>query len=493
MKRSLFLLFAFLFIAGFPVYTSLAATTIEETEAMIAEADSSDAAILSPKMFGKAKDALNDAKTAISKKKSDEKIQDLLKKAQDFAKKAGETAEIGHKVLKDALPARAKAVAVDASNAAKKQWDVANSEWKDVISDLEDNSIESARKYEKDLIEKFGKAEVEAIKNTVLKNARDAIDAAKKMGAETYAPLTLRTSTDAEKNAESELNQSVYAGDKAKESARIATMEAKHAQKITEVAKRFSGDESGWEKGFLGYEEYLNGFARRLNLDLEWSDGPEGAAKQVLQAIDSVHLASESQLSLKDQQYAFLQQNFQKTRTKLEDDLSKAQLRVAELESRLGIAQRESDELKRHKELEEMTSKLADQFGPKEASTKLVDPKGTILLRLVGLTFASGSSTINASMEKILAKAITGIQELPNPSLVVAGHTDSQGDETRNKKLSSDRASAVASYLQSNLGLPESRITVEGHGSEQPIADNDTREGRMQNRRIDILIKVSPK
>jgi len=112
---------------------------------------------------------------------------------------------------------------------------------------------------------------------------------------------------------------------------------------------------------------------------------------------------------------------------------------------------------------------------------------------LVGLTFASGSSTINASMEKILAKAITGIQELPNPSLVVAGHTDSQGDETRNKKLSSDRASAVASYLQSNLGLPESRITVEGHGSEQPIADNDTREGRMQNRRIDILIKVSPK
>lgn len=77
--------------------------------------------------------------------------------------------------------------------------------------------------------------------------------------------------------------------------------------------------------------------------------------------------------------------------------------------------------------------------------------------------------------------------ELTNAYLVlVVGHTDSTGDPAYNQALSLRRAQSVADYLDST-GVPVDKLRVVGRGSEEPIASNDTREGRMQNRRVDIL------
>ena len=72
-------------------------------------------------------------------------------------------------------------------------------------------------------------------------------------------------------------------------------------------------------------------------------------------------------------------------------------------------------------------------------------------------------------------------------SIEVSGHTDNTGSASLNKKLSKDRALTVKNYLV-NKGIEDERITYAGYGFEQPIASNDTPEGREQNRRVEIKV-----
>ncbi len=75
----------------------------------------------------------------------------------------------------------------------------------------------------------------------------------------------------------------------------------------------------------------------------------------------------------------------------------------------------------------------------------------------------------------------------PEFNLQIAGHTDSTGSEAHNRKLSNDRAEAVAAYLTMHGAQPEGLTTV-GYGSSKPIATNTTEEGRAQNRRVEFIL-----
>ena len=72
--------------------------------------------------------------------------------------------------------------------------------------------------------------------------------------------------------------------------------------------------------------------------------------------------------------------------------------------------------------------------------------------------------------------------------MIIKGHTDSQGDDRYNQKLSEERADTVRSYLVSE-GVSASRITAIGFGSKMPVATNATAGGRQQNRRVEIEIR----
>ncbi|MNH40347.1 Outer membrane porin F precursor [compost metagenome] len=69
----------------------------------------------------------------------------------------------------------------------------------------------------------------------------------------------------------------------------------------------------------------------------------------------------------------------------------------------------------------------------------------------------------------------------------MVGHTDSVGSDAYNQALSERRASSVAEYLLSQ-GVAPNKITSEGKGESQPIADNETEEGRAKNRRVELHI-----
>lgn len=104
-------------------------------------------------------------------------------------------------------------------------------------------------------------------------------------------------------------------------------------------------------------------------------------------------------------------------------------------------------------------------------------------LNLQIINFSSGSDAIPEANKVVLNQAATLMKALPNAQLVIKGYTDSVGKAESNKVLSQKRAQSVADYL-STQGVDASKLTVQGFGQENPVADNTTKEGQFKNRRI---------
>jgi outer membrane protein OmpA-like peptidoglycan-associated protein len=86
-----------------------------------------------------------------------------------------------------------------------------------------------------------------------------------------------------------------------------------------------------------------------------------------------------------------------------------------------------------------------------------------------------------------LDKLLQALQDNPRMKIEVSGHTDNTGNPVINAKLSSDRAKAVVDYL-AKKGIDRARLSYQGFGSEQPVADNSTAAGRTKNRRVEFKI-----
>lgn len=110
----------------------------------------------------------------------------------------------------------------------------------------------------------------------------------------------------------------------------------------------------------------------------------------------------------------------------------------------------------------------------------------TALLRGV-TTFETGSAVLSDEGMAILDEAAELLLGGPDTLIKVIGHTDSVGDRQFNQLLSEDRAQAVVDYLIAQ-GVDESQLIALGRGETMPIADNDTEEGRAQNRRIEFVV-----
>lgn len=113
----------------------------------------------------------------------------------------------------------------------------------------------------------------------------------------------------------------------------------------------------------------------------------------------------------------------------------------------------------------------------------------TIILSMPGsATFASGSSSVDSDFFPVLESVAVVLDEFDQTYVDVIGHTDSKGSRGYNQRLSEKRAQSVASYFESREVISE-RVLADGMGEANPIAPNDTREGRAQNRRVEIKLK----
>ncbi len=103
------------------------------------------------------------------------------------------------------------------------------------------------------------------------------------------------------------------------------------------------------------------------------------------------------------------------------------------------------------------------------------------------ISFASGRHDIRPELRPVLDRLAQGLSEHPVTRINVVGHTDSSGSDSVNNPLSVNRAAAVRDYLVPR-GVASSRISIDGRGSREPIADNATADGRAKNRRVEIFV-----
>ncbi|QWG23948.1 OmpA family protein [Bradyrhizobium sediminis] len=110
------------------------------------------------------------------------------------------------------------------------------------------------------------------------------------------------------------------------------------------------------------------------------------------------------------------------------------------------------------------------------------------LLAKAKIRFESGSDAINADSAGLLDRLVETAQRCPTANIEIAGHTDGAGETAVNQTLSEKRAQAVMDFLV-RAGLPANRFTPVGYGSTQPVASNDTEDGKAQNRRIEFVVR----
>ncbi|MBU0488861.1 MAG: OmpA family protein, partial [Bacteroidetes bacterium] len=116
---------------------------------------------------------------------------------------------------------------------------------------------------------------------------------------------------------------------------------------------------------------------------------------------------------------------------------------------------------------------------------KNIEPGKPFVLK--NLVFKTNSSSLEKESYEELYMLIEYLMEFPETKITITGYTDNAGSVNYNQKLSEKRAKAVADFLIKN-NIRERRITYFGKGVENPIDSNETEEGRMNNRRVEILV-----
>lgn len=104
-----------------------------------------------------------------------------------------------------------------------------------------------------------------------------------------------------------------------------------------------------------------------------------------------------------------------------------------------------------------------------------------------GIQFESNSASIKSESSGVLKEIADLLKKQSTIRLQVVGHTDSSGTDASNLELSQKRAAAVKTVLTNNFGISPDRIDTAGKGAKEPVADNTTRQGRAQNRRVEFI------
>ena len=103
------------------------------------------------------------------------------------------------------------------------------------------------------------------------------------------------------------------------------------------------------------------------------------------------------------------------------------------------------------------------------------------------VSFDTGRYDIKPNMRPIFDRFATTLNENPVTTVTITGHTDNTGSDAINDPLSVNRAAATRNYLTAR-GVASNRIAINGRGSHEPIADNNTVAGRAMNRRVEIFV-----
>lgn len=464
----------FLYIVIFSMLSSLAiaandasirAQLFSKVDASFAAARDAKADVLAPENFERAMKYYRSAEKRFSQNRGLDDIREHVSQAEQYLRKAMDATRLAEVTFSSTLQARSDALSANAAKYATDAWGRAESEFKSAALKLEGGNVKSARKLAGRATPLYREAELIAVKENYLSGARNLIEQAKRVRADRYAPKTLANAEKLLARAEKELTQNRYDTDFPRDLARRARNEGQHAITISELAISVKEKRRSIEDIVRAYEKPLSTIAGELDLVASLHKGYKETEKNILKAVAGLQKKSGDL----DQCVILMEE---------------MDVEVAKLEKQLGI---KSDKLAAEAKIREHLANIEALFNRNEA--QIFRQGKNLIIRMVGLNFDSGKSEIKPEHFGLLSKVKKAINMSKNAQMVIEGHTDSYGSDVNNLNLSEKRAEAVVQYLLANMNLNPARITAEGYGETRPIANNETREGRAKNRRIDVVLK----
>jgi len=302
-----------------------------------------------------------------------------------------------------------------------------------------------------------------------LLEARNAIEIVKSAGGEKYAAESYQKATELLKTAENSLTL--------KRDKRVIDTEAREAVQTAEDARIITVKRCEEE---------------RLAQERQAAADREAQAKAQAEASEKARL--EAQLAAErsarekaeaEAARAAAQAQADKERLAAADALAHQQAAEADAER----AHRQAEDAERARQQAEaekgdLRKRLLDQFN---SVLQTRDTARGLIVNMSDVLFDTGKFTLRTAAREKLAKISGIVLAHPGLKLEVEGHTDNVGGEEYNQLLSEQRASGVLEFLVQQ-GLPESSVTSRGFGKSQPVATNDTPEGRAKNRRVELVV-----
>ncbi|MGD9899171.1 MAG: OmpA family protein [Calditrichaceae bacterium] len=435
----------------------------QDYEKLIEEVRAQNGEILSPENFKKAIEKYEEASHDYDSKKSIKTVRSSLDEASGYANRTLEVIKLAKVSLASAIEARDAALSADAPLYSERDWEEAEKKFSDATRELEDDDMNGARKKGAESIDLYKKAELLAIKNGILGEAREQVALAEEANAKEYCFHTLSNAQNLLAQAEQILNRDRYARDEAIKKAQEAAYQGRHAQYLAKMIIVLSKKQQNWENVILKFEEILTNLSSLFNYQPSFEEGMDNGVKSLTAYIQN----------LKEEKKRLVDEN-----SELEEELNAVREREANYSAEL------QKKLNREKKIE----KVKSLFTPEEA--KVIYEGDNLIIRLAGFNFPSGQAIIQPEYFSLLTKIQRAINEFPGSHILIEGHTDSVGDAYKNKVLSEQRAGAVREYLLANMDVQPEQISHLGFGEERPIASNETREGKANNRRIDVVISL---
>ncbi|WLQ12449.1 OmpA family protein [Hahella aquimaris] len=454
-----------------------AAVSLDEAKQLYAQMETArdnDVHLYAPDAYGKAVEAYNEALDL-----SRSKPTVAAAKAQaglTYAAQAEKQADAARGKLQAIENARQAAIAASGEELLGEEFASADKQLRDIAAQLEKQPGADNSKAQTALAGVYRDIELRSLKLDVTGKARKAIEQARKEDIDDRAPKTLRVAEEEMLLALSTLENDRTQQEKARRHANSALTQVQHARVIAAQAAEFDARDASLEDILLWHEARLAEAVQPVVPEIPFEKGPAQVKESINEALNRLQ---QEKLTLR---HALAEAEVREVQSAANLETMKQ-----EMEQKLLAVQLETDAAKRaSEEIQRRFEFVQELFTLTEAD--VYRQNANVLIRAHGFKFASGSSEVQRDNVTLLNKIIDAIEAFPNCKIRISGHTDNRGDRALNQSLSEKRASNVAKFLANVGSIDSSRIEAEGFGASRPVANNDTKEGRAANRRVEVLI-----
>ena len=436
--------------------------------------------VLAARDFRTSKTYLEKAKNELQKGKSQSDILDAVRAGRGSLVEAYSKAGDHEASAQGLFDARQMALKAGAGNFSELQSDLNNLDSK--VSDQSDSLATTKADTLADFQKQYVDLERRAVILSQLGKTQAFLNGAAKDGAKRKAPVTFKKVELSLKNAESIISTNVRNADGYRAAVLQAKTDANQLSNVMGTIEQNGGNlaESTAIK-MVAQNKALSGLEKNLS-----AVTAKGEADQAAMQVQNDKLASS--------QSATQMQNDKLAASKDAIQMENEKLALSQSAMKAENDKLASSNVSKDQALNTATSKVQmqralesarSQFSAEEAEA--YQQGDNLVIRLKQVNFASGKSDLPAGSLPLLAKVLDVAKSLNPNRIKVEGHTDSVGTIAGNKTISDSRASAVATYFKSN-GFSDIAVESEGFGDKKPLASNKSKEGRAQNRRVDVTI-----